>query len=99
MRQTSMTRPNRKSSVKRAKQRNKIHSQAVHLRIVIGGWVYMVLALMVGIAAVRTHMPLMFILFGTMIGGLAFSAVLARGMLIGLRVQRELPQRDRKSVV
>jgi len=93
MRQTSMTRPNRKSSVKRAKQRNKIHSQAVHLRIVIGGWVYMVLALMVGIAAVRTHMPLMFILFGTMIGGLAFSAVLARGMLIGLRVQRELPQR------
>ena len=67
--------------------------RAVHLRITVGGGVYLILSIMVGIASVRTHMPLMFILFGTMIGGVAFSSVLARGMLVGVSVHRELPHR------
>ena len=84
-----MTRPKKNSGIKR----NKKRSRMVHLRITIAGWVYLVLSLMVGVAAVRIHMPLMYILFGTMIGGLAFSSVLARGMLIGMSAHRELPQR------
>ncbi|MCK5113453.1 MAG: DUF58 domain-containing protein [Phycisphaerae bacterium] len=88
-----MSRSKPKAATKRARTRYKKRSQAVHLRIAVGGWVYVLLSIFVGIAAVRTGMPLMFILFGTMIGGLAFSAVLARGMLIGVTVHRELSQR------
>ena len=87
-----MTRPKRNHST-RPKTRVTKRSRAVHLRVALGGWLFLLLSLMVGIAAVRTHMPLMFILFGTMIGGLAFSSVLARGMLVGISVQRELSQR------
>lgn len=88
-----MIRPNRNFYTKRNKKRRKKRRHGVHLRITIGGAMYLVLCLMVGVAAVRTHMPLMFILFGTMVGGVAFSAVLARGMLMGVSVQRELSQR------
>ncbi len=68
-----MTRPKKKVSTKR----NKTHQRVVHLRITFGGLVYLLLCIVVGVAAVRTHMPLMFILFGTMIGTLTFSSVLA----------------------
>ena len=87
-----MTRSKRNIST-RPRKRNTKRSRMVHLRITIGGCGYMLLCIIVGVASVRTHMPLMFILFGTLIGSLAFSSVLARGMLMGVRVQRELSQR------
>jgi uncharacterized protein (DUF58 family) len=57
------------------------------------GWLYLGVSLLVGLAAVRSHMPMMFIFFGAMLGVMAAASWLGRLMLSSITVRRELPSR------
>lgn len=63
------------------------------LRVTLAGWLFLMSSLVVGLAAVKSQMPLMFVLFGSMLGGMAVSSILARNMILAAQVQRELPPR------
>ncbi len=77
--------------VLRKKQRKK---RRTTVRVTLAGWVFLLMSLLIGIAAVRTReMPMMFILFGVMLGGMAVSLVISRGMVLATGVHRELPAR------
>lgn len=65
----------------------------VTFRVTLAGWLYLLLSVLIGLAAVRSHMPMMFIVFGAMFGGLAVSMILAQMMIAGTEVHRELPRR------
>lgn len=59
----------------------------------MAGWLFLLTSLLVGLAAVRSHMPLMFVVFGVMLGVVLVSSILARRMVRGVDVHRELPPR------
>jgi uncharacterized protein (DUF58 family) len=65
----------------------------VTFRITLAGWLFLLLSVLIGLAAVRSNMPLMFIVFGAMFGGFAISMALAQAMIAGTEVHRELPGR------
>lgn len=65
----------------------------VTFRITLAGWLFLLLSVLIGLAAVRSNMPMMFIVFGAMFGGFAISMVLAQAMVAGTDVHRELPGR------
>jgi len=75
--------------------RRKTHSGAspVRFRVTRAGWLYLVVSVLVGLAAVRSQAPLLFVLFGGMMGALHMSAIMARRMLGAVKVQREAPTR------
>ncbi|MCD4824149.1 MAG: DUF58 domain-containing protein [Phycisphaerae bacterium] len=73
--------------------RRKKKTRSNSLRVTGPGWVFLSLSLMVGLAAVRSHMPMLFVIFGAMLGSLAISSILARGMISGVAVHRDLPDR------
>ena len=59
----------------------------------LAGWLFLAVSVLLGLAAVRSQAPLMFILFGGMMGALHISAILARRMLSAAQVRREAPSR------
>ncbi len=65
----------------------------IHLRVPLAGWLFLVVSLLVGIAAFRSSMPLMFVILGVMWGAFLVSGIFARRMLSGVTVHRELPER------
>jgi uncharacterized protein (DUF58 family) len=65
----------------------------VQLRVKKVGWLYLLVCTMVGLAAVRQNMPMVFVIFGAMLGGTAISATYSRAMIRAVGVSRELPQR------
>ena len=65
----------------------------IHLRVPLAGWLFLVISLLVAVAAARSNMPLVFVIFGVMWGAFLISAVIARRMISGVRVHRELPER------
>ncbi|MBN1553185.1 MAG: DUF58 domain-containing protein [Phycisphaerae bacterium] len=73
--------------------RRKRKDRRTTLRVTLAGWLFLLVSLLVGLAAVRSQMPMMFVLFGAMLGGMAVSAMIARGMVIAANVHRELPTR------
>jgi len=74
-------------------RRKKKAKRRTTLRVTLAGWLFLLVSLLVGLAAVRSQMPMMFILFGAMLGGMAVSSMIARGMVIAADVHRELPTR------
>ncbi len=79
--------------MKRRKRQRKKHRTT--LKMTLTGWGFLLLSLLVGLAAMRTtrEMPMMFILFGVMLGGMVISLVISRGMVMKINVHRELPAR------
>ncbi len=78
-------------ALRKKKQRKK---RRTTVRVTLAGWVFLLMSLLIGIVAVRTReMPMMFILFGVMLGGMVISLVISRGMVMGTSVHRELPDR------
>lgn len=66
----------------------------VRYRLSAAGWLFLCVSALVGLAAViNRQAPLMFVLFGVMMGVLYVSAVLARRMVAGVQVRREVPAR------
>lgn len=74
-------------------RRDKKAKRRTMLRVTLAGWLFLLVSLLVGLAAVRSQMPMMFVLFGAMLGGMAVSSMIARAMVIAASVQRELPTR------
>jgi uncharacterized protein (DUF58 family) len=74
-------------------RRKKKANRRTTLRVTLSGWLFLLVSLLVGLAAVRSQMPMMFVLFGAMLGGMAVSSMIARGMVIAANVHRELPTR------
>jgi uncharacterized protein (DUF58 family) len=68
-------------------------STAVRYRLTRAGLLFLLLAVTLGAAAVKTQGAMMFILCGAMLGAVVSSALMGRRMLGSLRVRRELPQR------
>lgn len=65
----------------------------VQYRLTAAGYAYLVTALLIGVASVRSQMPLGFILFGAMIGALHVSVAMARGAMSAVDLRREAPER------
>ena len=76
-----------------AARKRRPRASVVHFRMTRAGWVFLVLAIIVGVAAVRSPAPLMLIMFGAMMGALHVSAIMARRMLKSVRVRRDAPWR------
>lgn len=76
-----------------ATRRIRIRRNAVRFRITRAGWLFLLVSVLVGLAAVRTQGGLMYILFGGMMGAMHVSALIARRMLGPLHVSREGPTR------
>ncbi len=74
-------------------RRKKAKRSRTTLRVTPAGWVFLLVSMLVGLAAVRSQMPAMFLVFGAMLAGLAVSSAIARRMVIAANVQRELPHR------
>lgn len=75
-------------------QRRSRDVAPVHFRMTSAGWIFLGVAVLVGLAAVKTqNRPLMFILFGGMFGAVHASAFLSRGMLWAVHVIQKCPSR------
>ncbi len=67
---------------------------AIHLRLTRAGWLFLIVAVLIGVASVRNiDSPLMFVMFGVMMGALMVSITLAGRTLAGVRVARSAPAR------
>jgi uncharacterized protein (DUF58 family) len=65
----------------------------VHLTLSAAGWLFLVVATMVGVAAARNQAALMFIMFGAMLGAVVVSILLAYRTVGAVRLGRDLPDR------
>jgi uncharacterized protein (DUF58 family) len=77
----------------RAKKQQRKKKQPITLRVTVAGWLFLLVGLLVGMAAVRSNMPMVFVLFGAMLGGTAISSIIGRIMIASVSVQRELTTR------
>jgi len=74
--------------------RRKRRSRArIRFRVTLGGWLFLGVALLICAAAINSQAPLLFVLFGTMIGAMHVSAVLSRRIVSSVQLRRDLPER------
>ncbi len=66
---------------------------SVRLRLTLAGWLYLLVAILVGVAAVKSEAPLAYIVFGGMMGSLMVSGSVAHRGVGGVRLRRDLPDR------
>jgi len=77
-----------------ASKRKKLRLGAIHLRLTRAGWVFLLVSVLFGVASVRNQeAPLMFVMFGMMMGALMISITLSGRALAGIRVIRSMPSR------
>jgi len=77
-----------------AAKRKRLKLGAIHLRLTRAGWVFLVVSVLFGVASVRNQeAPLMFVMFGMMMGALMISITLSGRTLAGIRVIRSMPSR------
>ncbi len=65
----------------------------VRFRLTRAGWLFLSVAVLLGVSAVKSQAGMMFVLFGAMMAALHLSAVTARRMLLAVQLQREVPSR------
>jgi uncharacterized protein (DUF58 family) len=83
------TKPSR--AARRAKARDK--SARPHLGMGLTAWAFLAVATALGLAAVRGQHALLYMLSGAMLGMVVFSAFMARAMMSGISLSRDLPTR------
>ena len=77
-----------------ASKRKAPRLEAIHLRLTRAGWLFLIVSVLIGVASVRNiDSPLMFVMFGVMMGALMVSITLAGRTLAGIRVARSVPAR------
>jgi len=67
--------------------------EPIYLRPTLAGWLFLLVAMMLGFAAGKSQASLLFVLFGSMMGAVAISAVMARNMVAAVRLRRDVPDR------
>ena len=68
-------------------------SAPVRFRLTRAGWLFLTVAVLLGLSAVKTQAGMIFVLFGAMMAALHLSAAMARRMLLAVQLQREVPSR------
>ena len=77
-----------------ASKRKALRVGPIRLRLTRAGWLFLLVSVLVGIASARNHeSPLVFVLFGVMMGSLMVSITLAGRTIAGIRVARSAPAR------
>ena len=66
---------------------------AVRFRPTVAGWLFFALTVLLAVAAVKSQISLMFVLFGVMMGALMVSVTLARRSVASVSVRRDVPSR------
>jgi len=69
------------------------YSTRTRLRLTPAGWLFLLLTVFIGLAALQSQAALVFVLFGIMAGTLLVSGTLSKRMVSGLRVRRDMPGR------
>ena len=67
--------------------------QPIQVYPTLAGWLFLAVAVMVGLAAAKTQAALTYVLFGGMMGAMAISAIIARQMVAAVALDRESPDR------
>ena len=65
----------------------------VRSRLTRMGWVFLIITMVVGVAAVKTQTSLVYLFFGAMVGALVVSSVMARQMVAGIELRRDVSGR------
>lgn len=71
----------------------RLRKPAVRFRLTCAGWVFVVISLLVGIAAFRSQAPLAHVMFGSTLGALLISLVISRQILSVVVLRRDIPER------
>ena len=66
------------------------------VRLTVAGWIFLGASVLVAATAINSGLPLLFAMFGCMLGALHVSAVLSRRMAIAVGVRRDCPARCRQ---
>lgn len=75
------------------KKKQRCGKERFIIRITPAGWVLFAISLVVVIVSTHTGEPMMFFVFGFLIGAILVSLPAARSNLTGISVERELPER------
>lgn len=75
------------------RRRKKIATDKLRLRLTTAGLLYLLVAVLIGVAAIKGRAPMMLVLFSIMITSLIASAILAKRMVSKLRLRRDMPKR------
>ncbi len=75
----------------KTKPKKQLSSSAAQFRVTLAGWLFLVVAVLVGLASVRTQGPMLYVLFGVMLGALHVSALISVRMLRNLELRRKSP--------
>lgn len=65
----------------------------VRFRLTLAGWLFLAVTMLVGVSAINGQTSMLFALFGALLGALQISAVMARRMVAGVDLQRDVPER------
>jgi uncharacterized protein (DUF58 family) len=57
------------------------------------GWLFLVVCILLGLAAVRSQAPMMYVIFGAMLAAMQVSSMMSVGMLRRIEVRRKAPAR------
>jgi len=77
-----------------ARKRRVLRVGPIRLRLTRAGWLFLLVSVLVGVASAKNHeSPLVFVLFGVMMGSLMVSITLAGRTIAGVRVVRSAPER------
>ena len=63
------------------------------MHLTLAGWLFLAMAVLVGLVAVKSQAALMFVVFGGMMGALHMSAILAHRSIAAVMLNREVPDR------
>ena len=77
-----------------SRKRRTLRLGPIRLRLTPAGWLFLAVSVLVGIASAKNQdSPLIFVLFGVMMGALMISITLAGRTIAGIRVVRSAPER------
>jgi uncharacterized protein (DUF58 family) len=82
-----------RSNLAHSSGKHQRFSRWVRLRITRAGWLFCVLAVLVGLAAGQSQGALAFVLFGVMLGTLLLSGLISRRMVLAVAVGRDMADR------
>jgi len=75
-----------------AVRRSQVRRGRVRLRLTAAGWIYLVIAFIVCVAAIKSQAAMLFVMFGGMIGATIVSATLAGRTLAAVELGRDVPE-------
>ena len=76
-----------------AAEKIRRRNRSIRCRLTKAGWLFLGLSVLVGAAAVKSQTPMVFLIFGGMMGSLQVSAMVSRRSVCDVQLLREAPGR------